>query len=87
MLNLREGDVVVDATLGGGGHAKEILKIIGKKGKLIAIDADSEAITNFKKEFRSKFDNLVFEKNNFSGLKSILGGQGIKTVDGVLADL
>lgn len=97
LLNLKEGAVVVDATLGGGGHAREILKIIGKKGKLVAIDADGSAIDNFKKEFsaqggpaaswQSEFDNLVFEKNNYSGLKSILGGQGIKTVDGILADL
>ena len=87
LLNLEKGAVVVDATFGGGGHSREILKKIGKSGKLIAIDADKEAIENFKNEFLSKADNLFLVQDNFANFKNILGGQGVTTVDAVLADL
>lgn len=50
-LNLKKGDIVVDATLGGGGHGREILKLIGKNGVLIGIDADINAINNFLAQF------------------------------------
>jgi len=86
-LNLKEGSVVVDATLGGGGHSLEILGKIGDTGKLVAIDQDAEAIENFKKEFRSKEDNLVLAKDNFSNLKEILKIYGVDSVDAILADL
>lgn len=47
LLNLKKDSIVVDATLGGGGHAREILKNISSKGILIAFDLDIEAIKNF----------------------------------------
>ena len=43
-LNLQKGAVVVDATIGGGGHSEEILKNILPGGRLIGIDADKEAL-------------------------------------------
>ena len=43
-LNLKPGDTVLDATVGGGGHASEILKAILPGGNLIGLDADIEAI-------------------------------------------
>lgn len=99
-LNLKEGAVVVDATLGGGGHSREILKRIGKKGKLIALDVDEEAIKNFSSKFeerKPKAGNFLVNphtntlvvgvKDNFVNLKNILGGLGVETVDAILADL
>lgn len=81
----------MDATLGGGGHSREILKIIGRGGRLIAIDQDRAAIENFNPEYSgqlpSEVGNVVLVKDNFSKLENILGGQGIKSVDGILADL
>jgi 16S rRNA (cytosine1402-N4)-methyltransferase len=53
-LNLKPGSVVVDATLGGGGHSIAILEKIGKKGKLIAIDWDEHAIEKFKSKVKSQ---------------------------------
>jgi len=106
LLNLKKGDIVVDATLGGGGHAREVLKKIVSQGILIGIDADLNAIKNFaefpisnfqfpnksevqnpKNFWKSKIGNLILVNDNFSDLKNILGGQGIETVDAVLADL
>lgn len=86
-LNLKEGDIVVDATLGGGGHSREILKIIGSSGRLIAIDQDASAVAEFKKYLESKDGNVDLVKDNFSNLKNILGGMNVLAVSGILADL
>ena len=53
-LNLKKGDTVVDATLGGGGHALEILKKIGKEGKLIALDMDARAVEKFRAKIKKQ---------------------------------
>lgn len=86
-LNLKPGDTVADATLGGGGHGLAILERIGKDGKLIAIDVDENAIENFRRNWKSEADNLFLTKGNFSDIKNILGGMNVLTVDGILADL
>lgn len=92
-LNLKNGDVVVDATLGGGGHSLEILKKIFPDGKLIAIDRDERAIKNFKNKIKNeKIRNLKIGKNlilvndNFSNIVEILKNIRVKKVDAVLAD-
>jgi len=87
-LNLKAGDVVVDATLGGGGHSRAILEKIGKQGKLIAIDWDAKALESFQESFlvgQSKVVNLV--QDNFARLNNILGGLQIKKATAILADL
>jgi 16S rRNA (cytosine1402-N4)-methyltransferase len=96
-LNLKKGETVVDATLGGGGHAVEILKKIGKEGRLVAIDVDEQSVSRFSSKLKaqssksgiwqSEAGNQILVKDNFSNLENILGGQGIKSVDGILADL
>lgn len=82
-LNIKPGGIYVDATFGGGGHAR---KILGKlsDGKLVAFDQDEEA----KKE-AEKIDSrsLIFCEANFRYLKRYLKLNGIEKVDGVLADL
>ena len=45
-LNIKEDGIYVDVTIGGGGHSKEILKRLGKNGKLFAFDQDSDAANN-----------------------------------------
>lgn len=84
-LNLKKGSVVVDGTLGAGGHAIEILEKILPRGKLIAVDWDAEAIENFKEIISKK--ELIGISDNYANLKSILRGLGIKTVDAILIDL
>lgn len=94
-LNLKPGDTVVDATLGGGGHSREILKRILPGGKLIAVDSDQEAIEKFRgslnnlESVREK-ENVFLVNDNFSRLEKILDSlrlNGIKKADAVLADL
>ena len=90
-LNLKAGDVVVDGTLGGGGHSLAILRKIAPEGKLIAIDRDPTAIEKFKKEIEDsdiniEMGNVFLANDNFSNLEKILSELGIESVDGVLAD-
>lgn len=81
-LNINPGGVYVDVTFGGGGHSKEILKRLSAKGKLFAFDQDQDAWENTLNDER-----FCLIKENFRYLKNFLRFQGIKSVDGILADL
>jgi 16S rRNA (cytosine1402-N4)-methyltransferase len=63
-LNLKGGDVVIDATLGGGGHSYEVLNKIGREGTLIAFDLDIEAIKRFAEipSTKSQTPNLAYRQ-------------------------
>jgi 16S rRNA (cytosine1402-N4)-methyltransferase len=80
-LNIVEDGVYVDVTFGGGGHSREILKRLGKKGKLFAFDQDSDALENKIEDERF---TLIHE--NFRFIKRFLRFYGVKEVDGILAD-
>ena len=81
-LNINPDGVYVDVTFGGGGHSREILKHLSAKGKLIAFDQDSDAQQNIPDDNR-----LVFIDQNFGFLKNNLRLNGVREVDGILADL
>jgi len=80
-LNIKEDGVYVDVTFGGGGHSREILKRLGKKGQLIAFDQDQDALLNTIIDSRFTLIN-----ENFRYLKRFLRFHGVKKVDGILAD-
>ena len=81
-LEIRKDGIYVDATFGGGGHSREILKKLSKKGKLVAFDKDADALANIPEN-----DNLLLVNNDFVHLKNFLRYFGIESVDGILADL
>ena len=85
-LNIKENGVYVDCTLGGGGHSLEILKKLNGIGLLIGIDQDDFALEYSKKRL-SNYSNIIFVKNNFSELESILDEYHIDKIDGILLDL
>ena len=85
-LNIRDGLIYVDCTLGYAGHSGEILKR-DKKGWLYAFDQDVEAIEYSKEKLSSIGSNFEIIKSNFSNLKKELEKRGIKKVDGILFDL
>ena len=85
-LNLKEDSVIVDCTLGYGGHSSYILQRI-KKGFLFAFDQDSEAIRHSTNRLSAIGTNFTIIKSNFVNLKSELEKQGIIEVDGILFDL
>ncbi|MBT4277885.1 16S rRNA (cytosine(1402)-N(4))-methyltransferase RsmH [Candidatus Falkowbacteria bacterium] len=86
-LNLKPGQRIVDCTLGGGGHARAILEKIEPSGKLLAIDADKEAIKRFKTQnTKHKTQNLILVQDNFVNLKKIVKNNNFYPVDGIIAD-
>jgi 16S rRNA (cytosine1402-N4)-methyltransferase len=85
--NLKPGDLCVDCTLGGCGHAMATLKAIGSDGLLIGIDQDMDAITNARNVLHGFEDNVRLYHNNFSDLPGILKDAGIDGVNSILLDL
>ena len=85
-LNIKEDGIYVDGTLGGAGHSKEILKRLSKKGMLIGIDRDEEAL-NAAKDNLKEYDNVRYIHGNHDEIEEILNSLEIKQVDGILLDL
>lgn len=85
-LNIEDGKIYVDCTLGYAGHSGEILKK-NKKGWLYAFDQDDEAIEYSKSKLKSIGDNFEIIKSNFINIKEELNKRNINKVDGILFDL
>ena len=85
-LNLNEDSIIVDATLGYGGHSSKILERI-KRGHLFAFDQDSEVIPYSTNRLNAIGTNFTIIKSNFINMKNELLNLGITKVDGVLFDL
>lgn len=81
-LNLRPDGIYVDVTFGGGGHSRGIMEHLGEEGRLLAFDQDADALQNAIDDPRF---TLIHE--NFKFLKSYLRLNGVRRVDGILADL
>ena len=85
-LNIKKDGIYVDMTLGGGGHAFEILKRLDK-GHLYAFDQDQYAIDQASLKLDTLNKNYTIIKSNFVNIKEKLNNLGIEKVDGVLYDL
>ena len=86
ILNLRSGGLYVDATLGLGGHAEEILSV-SHDVRLIGIDQDTEAIRLAEERLGRFGERIRIVHANFTDIKSVVQDLGYEGVDGVLADL
>ena len=85
-LNLKDNSIIVDCTLGYGGHSSEILKRI-PNGYLYSFDQDIDAI-NFSDSRLSKIsNNYTIIKSNFENIKEKIQELGIDKVDGIIYDL
>ena len=85
-LNVKNGGIYFDGTLGGAGHSYEILKRSAPDGRLIATDLDTDAIaaaTERLKEFKGRFE--IFNCN-YKDYSSAFEKAGVDKVDGVLLD-
>jgi 16S rRNA (cytosine1402-N4)-methyltransferase len=87
LLELRPDAVVVDGTVGGGGHAAAILEQIAPNGRLIALDVDDEALAAAGRRLEPFGDRARLVRSSFRQLHDVLAGLGIERVDGVLLDL
>ena len=81
-INVKNGGIYADFTLGGGGHTSLILE---KGGAVIGIDRDITAIRNARQRFKGK--NFTAVHDNFSNIKDIAKRLGIEEFDGIIADL
>lgn len=85
-LNIKDNSIIVDCTLGYGGHSSEILKRV-KNGHLYSFDQDMDAIEYSNKRLSKISDNYTIINSNFVNLKEKLQDNGITKVDGILYDL
>lgn len=81
-LNIKPDGIYVDATFGGGGHSREILRRLGPQGRLIAFDQDEDALANAPEDER-----LILVHSNFRFVHNFVKYHGFDHVDGILADL
>ena len=85
LVDPRPGETLVDATLGGGGHARLITERIGSAGKLIGLDQDRRMLE--RAGVRLAGLPVEFVQANFDQLVPVLDERGIREVDGLIADL
>ena len=84
------GDVAVDCTLGGGGHAQAILERVQPGGRLIGLDVDPLELPRTEARLRAAgfgADTFVARHGNFAGLPHVLAAEGLAAADLILADL
>ena len=81
-LAIQPDGIYVDATFGGGGHSREIVSRLGKKGHLYGFDQDADAEKNIVRDNR-----FTFVRSNFRYIKQWMRYYGVEQVNGVLADL
>ena len=85
-LNIKDGGIYVDATIGYAGHSKEILKQI-PNGYLYGLDQDKLAVESSTNTLKEIGDNFKIFNTNFVNLKEVLDDNNIEKVDGILFDL
>ena len=86
-LKLKPGDVVLDGTLGGAGHAAAILDSTGPDGLLIGLDLDEEALLAARERLSDFGDRARLVRASFREMDRVLEAEGVEQVDGVLLDL
>ena len=86
-LNIRPDGIYVDGTLGGGGHAYEVLSRLSEHGRLIGIDQDADAIRAASIRLGRFQDRVTIVRSNYRDMKSKLHELGIDKVDGIILDL
>lgn len=86
-LNVKPDGIYIDGTLGGGGHAYEVLSRLGEKGSYIGIDQDSDAIIAASKRLEKFGRRLTIIRSNYEDIKEVAYRLGIERADGILLDL
>lgn len=85
-LNIKPDGYYVDGTLGGGGHALEVVKRL-EGGKLIGIDQDADAIKAATQRLIDYRNRVIIVRDNYVNIENILKREGIEKVDGIYVDL
>lgn len=85
-LNVKNGGIYFDGTLGGGGHSYGILSS-AENVRLIGVDRDAEAIRAAGKRLAPFGDRVTYVNRNFSQIKDILNDLNVDGIDGAVLDL
>jgi len=85
-LRLRAGGTYVDATVGTGGHAREIVQRLAT-GRLIGMDRDSRALDLARERLKEHEKQVILVHSNFSRIEEVARGLKLPPADGVVADL
>lgn len=83
----RPNVLLVDVTVGDGGHSESLLRASEPMGRVIGLDVDEEALTRARARLEPFGERFTAVHGNFANLSSILAEQGIDRIDGLLADL
>ena len=86
-LNIRPDGIYADGTLGGGGHASEVLTRLGPSGRYIGIDQDADALAAAGERLKPFGDRVTIVRDNYENMGAVLKKLGISQVDGILLDL
>lgn len=86
-LKIKEDGTYLDGTLGGGGHAYEVCRRLGDKGRFIGIDQDADAIKAAGERLKEFGDKVTIIRNNYCNAKAALEEIGVTKVDGIVLDL
>lgn len=86
-LNIRKDGTYVDGTLGGGGHALEVVKQLSPKGRFFGIDQDDAAIEAAGERLSAYSDRITLIRSNYCNMQAVLAEHGVTGVDGIVLDL
>lgn len=87
LLLVDPSGVYVDGTMGGGGHSEAILTHLNKKGKLVGIDRDGDAVAHCRERFHSFGARVHVVKGEFGKVDRLLAGLGFSKIHGFFLDL
>jgi len=86
-LDPKENENFIDATVGGAGHAIEILRKNGPSGRLLGIDLDKDQIENSRLSLSDFNERIVLVHDSYSNIKEVVKNVNLRPVDGILLDL
>ena len=86
-LELRPGGVVVDGTLGAGGHSAAMAERVGPQGRVVALDQDAGALDRARLKLGPLVSRCTLVQSSFARMDDVVLGLGLSQVDGVLLDI
>ena len=86
-LCIKPNGIYVDGTLGGGGHALEVVKRLGESGRFFGIDQDEAAIAAASERLKEHSHKITIIRDNYENAVTDLKSNGVTGVDGIVLDL
>ncbi len=86
-LRPQPGEVVVDCTLGYGGHARAFAEHLGTGGRIIGLDVDGDELAKTQQRLSDIEPKLIVYRKNYAGLAAVLEQEGLTGVDIIFADI